>query len=476
MGTVPSAATETSECNPDVFTASAPYDLYESILRFGRLYTFNSRKFLLKYQSSAVYEISDRFLDRHHESLAQLKLLSSLGYICSCRTFPEIKIETLVLNISHACNLACDYCFVDQGTFGERKLYMSTSTARKSVDYLVRTNQNNNRPLSLMFFGGEPLLNFSLIKETVVYCKSKYTQRDFRFAVYTNATIVNDEIALFFKKHDFTVCVSVDGSRESHDKHRFDHVGNGTWDKVVEGIRCLQKYDVRYVIRSTIDKNSVNNPVEETKILKSKFPGAAVIHARNSHSILDNDNPALNSETRKYAFDLDRESDLGRRFWQLIPSILESPSECIATCEFGLKKLAVDPKGEVYLCHVGIPHIRNNEMFHFSAIDNISKNFDLAQTLPKKCSVCWAFNLCGKGCHIKRSFLKEPDPTFCDLNFEFIERAIEYISTQNLHSLYQKYHPDIFKMYEPLVRMIHIRSQDIKPLFLRPCMKCKQRV
>ncbi|MBI4244338.1 MAG: radical SAM protein [Planctomycetes bacterium] len=441
-----------------------------------KLYTINQRSFLVLDQSSAVYEVSERFLNGPDlEINRQIEVLSKMRYLCRCKKVqPQINIESITLNIAHACNLVCDYCSVYQGTYNTSNpnQYMTIDTAKKAVDYL--TNLSSRNVLTIEFFGGEPLLNFSLIKELTRYCLDKYPDRRFRFGINTNGTLINNEMAKLFSDRDFLIVVSLDGHQDMHDAHRKSHNGSGSWDLVTQGINLLKQYKVKYRIRSTTTPDSDYNLQQTYNRLKSAYPTAEGIDVR--YESLYRYTGGADNIQNKFLLDntfiFDKNSESGYRIHSLLSAILTSPSETVLFCEYGLKKLAVDPEGDLYLCPHSIPIKHLKRELYYNKIGNLDAGLDLQNTLPSKCRQCWALNLCGKGCHIRRMMNDEPDQNLCDFTFGVIEKCLTYIAENDLDTIYEKEVPSLLQYAANLHTLVKKTCPDIKPLFLLPCGNC----
>ena len=162
-------------------------------------------------------------------------------------------IKSMCLNVSHLCNLRCEYCFADGGTYNGAAENMSLDVALKAIDMIVSKSANRHN-LEVDFFGGEPLLNFDVVKKTVEYARSieKAHNKNFRFTITTNAMLLNDEIIDFFNKEMYNVVVSIDGRRSVHDCVRKTASGKGSFDTAIKNaLRFKQLRKGQYYIRGT---------------------------------------------------------------------------------------------------------------------------------------------------------------------------------------------------------------------------------
>jgi uncharacterized protein len=165
------------------------------------------------------------------------------------------KIHSITLHVANDCNLRCSYCYGKGGTYGEERCLMDWGTARESVDFLVR-NSDSQQELSIAFFGGEPLMNFPVIKRTVSYCETvaRKLGKKFTYSLTTNGTLFRQNNVDFMRQNKFGILVSLDGTKEIHDRHRIFASGKGSYDVIVKklkrffdpgsvSVRCTLPYD-----------------------------------------------------------------------------------------------------------------------------------------------------------------------------------------------------------------------------------------
>ena len=143
-------------------------------------------------------------------------------------------IKALCLHIAHTCNLNCSYCFASQGKYHGERALMSYEVGKRALDFLIE-NSGSRRNLEVDFFGGEPLMNFDVVKRLVEYARSieKEKGKNFRFTLTTNGVLVDDDVIDFADREMSNVVLSLDGRKEVHDRYRVDYAGNGSWDKIV---------------------------------------------------------------------------------------------------------------------------------------------------------------------------------------------------------------------------------------------------
>ena len=155
-------------------------------------------------------------------------------------------VKALCLHIAHDCNLACKYCFAEEGEYHGRRALMSYEVGKKALDFLI-ANSGNRRNLEVDFFGGEPLMNWQVVKDLVAYGREqeKIHNKHFRFTVTTNGVLLNDEIQGFINKEMDNVVLSLDGRKEINDQMNPFRNGKGSYDLIVRSSRSLQKAEIR---------------------------------------------------------------------------------------------------------------------------------------------------------------------------------------------------------------------------------------
>ncbi len=184
------------------------------------------------------------------ECYAQVESLRDAGKLYSPDTFEPMAgalkektsgvIKALCLHIAHTCNLNCSYCFASQGKYHGERGVMSFEVGKRALDFLVE-NSGSRRNLEVDFFGGEPLLNFEVVKQLVAYAREieKKQGKNFRFTLTTNGMLIDDDVIDFCNRECHNVVLSLDGRREIHDRFRVDYAGNGSFDRIVPKFRRL---------------------------------------------------------------------------------------------------------------------------------------------------------------------------------------------------------------------------------------------
>ena len=163
-------------------------------------------------------------------------------------------VKALCLHIAHTCNLNCSYCFASQGKYHGERAVMSFEVGKRALDFLIE-NSGTRRNLEVDFFGGEPLMNFEVVKKLVEYARSVEGQygKNFRFTLTTNGILIDDDVIDFCNREMSNVVISLDGRREIHDRYRVDYAGNGSWDRIVPKFQKLveARGGKNYYVRGT---------------------------------------------------------------------------------------------------------------------------------------------------------------------------------------------------------------------------------
>lgn len=186
------------------------------------------------------------------ECIADIKTLQDQGKLYSPDTFAEIAgtfkersgdvIKALCLHVAHTCNLNCSYCFASQGKYHGDRALMSFEVGKRALDFLIE-NSGSRANLEVDFFGGEPLMNWDVVKELVKYARSQEgpCHKNFRFTLTTNGMLIDDDVIDFANKEMSNVVLSLDGRKEIHDRLRIDYAGNGSYDRIVPKFQELVK-------------------------------------------------------------------------------------------------------------------------------------------------------------------------------------------------------------------------------------------
>ncbi len=321
-------------------------------------------------------------------------------------------VKALCLHIAHDCNLACKYCFAEEGEYHGRRAIMSYEVGKKALDFLVE-NSGNRINLEVDFFGGEPLMNWQVVKDLVAYGRSleKPYNKKFRFTLTTNGVLLNDEILEFANKEMANIVLSIDGRKEIHDRMRPNRGGRGSYDTIVPKFQKVaeSREQMNYYVRGTFTRNNLDF-AEDVKHLadlgfKQISVEPVVAKPEESYAIREEDVPVLLEEYDRLALELlkRRKEGKGVNFFHFMIDLEGGP--CVAKrlsgCGSGTEYLAVTPWGDFYPCHqfVGQEEFLMGNVNEGITRTDIRDEFKTCNVYAKeKCKNCFAKFYCSGGC------------------------------------------------------------------------------
>ncbi|MCI9052259.1 MAG: thioether cross-link-forming SCIFF peptide maturase [Lachnospiraceae bacterium] len=321
-------------------------------------------------------------------------------------------VKALCLHIAHDCNLACKYCFAEEGEYHGRRALMSFEVGKKALDFLIE-NSGNRRNLEVDFFGGEPLMNWEVVKQLVEYGRSKEKEhnKNFRFTLTTNGVLLNDEIMEFLNKEMSNVVLSLDGRKEVNDMMRPFRNGKGSYDMIVPKFqKFAQKRGQKdYYIRGTFTRNNLDFSKDVIEFADLGFKQMSiepvVASEEESYAIQKEDIPQICEEYDKLAKEYIKRKKEGRgfEFFHFMIDLEQGP--CVAKrlsgCGSGTEYLAVTPWGDLYPCHqfVGEEEFLLGNVEEGITNTNMRDEFKLCNVYAKeKCKDCFARFYCSGGC------------------------------------------------------------------------------
>ncbi len=352
-------------------------------------------------------------------------------------------IKAMCLNMTHDCNLRCEYCFASQGTYNGEKAFLSFETGKKAFDYLVK-NSGNRKNLEVDFFGGEPLMNFDVIKKLVDYGRSleKEYNKHFRFTVTTNGVLLDEEKMDYINENMDNVVLSIDGRKETNDRMRKTINKKGSYDLIVDNYkRFISKRGSKdYFARGTYTSNNLDFSEDVKHMRELGFDKISV-------------EPVVAKDEEKYALKKEHVDILKKEYEKLAEYYIESYKSkdrrfqffhfnieleggpCIYKrsigCGAGTEYVAVTPSGDLYPCHQFV----GNEEFIIGNVEEGITSRALADKFKNvsvndkpACRDCWAKYFCSGGCHANAyNFNKDftvPYDVGCELEKKRIECAI----------------------------------------------------
>ena len=321
-------------------------------------------------------------------------------------------VKALCLHIAHDCNLACQYCFAEEGEYHGRRALMSFEVGKKALDVLI-ANSGNRRNLEVDFFGGEPLMNWEVVKQLVEYGRSKEKEynKNFRFTMTTNGVLLNDEIMEYCNREMSNVVLSLDGRKEVNDKMRPFRGGKGSFDLIVPKFQKFAEMrgDRDYYVRGTFTRHNLDFSKDVMEFADLGFRSMSiepvVAKPEEEYAIREEDLPQIMEEYDHLAEEYIKRKKEGRGFNFFHFNIDLNQGPCVAKrlsgCGSGTEYLAVTPWGDLYPCHQFV----GQEEFLLGNVDTgvtnerIRDEFKLCNVYAKdKCRDCFARFYCSGGC------------------------------------------------------------------------------
>ena len=321
-------------------------------------------------------------------------------------------VKALCLHIAHDCNLACRYCFAEEGEYHGRRALMSYEVGKKALDFLI-ANSGNREHLEVDFFGGEPLMNWDVVKRLVEYGRSQEEKhhKKFRFTLTTNGVLLNDEIMEFCNKEMSNVVLSLDGRKEVNDHMRPFRNGKGSYDLIVPKFQKFAELrgDKDYFVRGTFTNKNLDFGEDVLHYADLGFKKMSmepvVAEPSEDYAIREEDLPQILAEYDRLAAEYVKRHKEGRgfTFFHFMVDLKQGP--CVAKrlsgCGSGTEYLAVTPWGDLYPCHQFV----GKEEFLLGNVDTgvtntaIRDEFKLCNVYAKeKCRDCFARFYCSGGC------------------------------------------------------------------------------
>lgn len=321
-------------------------------------------------------------------------------------------IKALCLHIAHSCNLNCSYCFAAQGKYHGEDALMSFETGKRALDFLVE-NSGTRKNLEVDFFGGEPLLNFNVVKQLVKYARSieKEKNKNFRFTLTTNGMLIDDDVIDFCNAEMDNVVLSLDGRREIHDHFRKDLGGNGSYDKILPKFKKFveKRGDKSYYMRGTFTHNNVDftNDIFHMADLgfKELSMEPVVCPPNEPYALTEEDLPILLRQYEILSKEMIKRKKAGNgfTFYHYMLDLTNGPCiyKRITGCGSGTEYMAVTPQGELYPCHqfVGDENYKLGDIWNGVSNHKKVNEFKLCNAYAKEeCKDCFAKLYCSGGC------------------------------------------------------------------------------
>ena len=321
-------------------------------------------------------------------------------------------IKALCLHVAHTCNLNCSYCFASQGKYQGERAVMSFEVGKQAFDFLI-ANSGTRRNLEVDFFGGEPLMNWDVVKQLVAYARSieKEKGKNFRFTLTTNGLLIDDEVIDFVNKEMSNVVLSLDGRKEIHDIFRKDFAGNGSYDRIIPKFKKLveSRGGKGYYMRGTFTHNNVDFTNDILHMADLGFTELSmepvVCPPDDPCTLTDEDLPKLFEQYEILAKEMIKRKREGRpfTFYHYMIDLKHGPCiyKRISGCGSGTEYMAVTPWGELFPCHqfVGDPKYSLGNIWEGVKNKECQDEFRSCNAYAREeCRDCWAKLYCSGGC------------------------------------------------------------------------------
>ena len=383
------------------------------------------------YKDNSAEEIVKYILDTYKdekitekdvlECIADVKSLEEAGKLYTPDTYEGMAfdfknrntvIKALCLHVAHTCNLNCEYCFASQGKYHGERALMSFEVGKRALDFLIE-NSGTRRNLEVDFFGGEPLMNWDVVKELVSYARvqEKIHNKNFRFTLTTNGILIDDDVIDFCNKEMSNVVLSLDGRKEVHDRLRVDYQGRGSYDIIVPKFQefIKRREGKSYYMRGTFTHNNIdftNDIFHMADLGFTELSMEPVVCSPDDPSALtESDLPVLFEQYEILAKEMIKRKKAGNgfTFYHYMLDLTHGPCiyKRISGCGSGTEYMAVTPTGDLYPCHqfVGDTKYLLGNLWDGVTNKEIQNEFKLCNAYARpECNDCWAKLYCSGGC------------------------------------------------------------------------------
>ncbi len=321
-------------------------------------------------------------------------------------------VKALCLHVAHTCNLNCSYCFASQGKYHGDRAVMSFEVGKQALDFLM-DHSGSRRNLEVDFFGGEPLMNWQVVKDLVAYARSVEAERgkNFRFTLTTNGMLIDDDVIDFANREMHNVVLSLDGRKEVHDRFRVDYAGKGSWERIVPKFQKLvqNRGGKGYYMRGTFTHHNPDFLEDIKAMLDLGFTELSmepVVCAPDDPSALTTEDMEIVKEQYEKLAQLMLERRREGRpftFYHYMLDLTGGPCvyKRISGCGSGTEYMAVTPWGDLYPCHqfVGEEKFKLGDVWHGVTAPETQEQFAACNVYARPgCRDCWAKLYCSGGC------------------------------------------------------------------------------
>ncbi len=357
-------------------------------------------------------------------------------------------VKALCLHVSHDCNLRCGYCFAGTGNFCGERCIMSEETGKKAIDFVIKRS-GKRRNIEIDFFGGEPLMNFEVVKKLTAYAREqeKIHNKNFRLTLTTNGVLLDEDKLDFINEHMSNLVLSIDGRKSVNDHMRKTVSGEGSYDVIMPRLKraAQSRNQDNYYVRGTFTRHNLDFCADVLHLANEGFKQISVEPvvggADCGYAIREEDLPLVYDQYEQLAEEILQRNQDGRRFnfFHFMidltqgPCVIKRMSGCGAGCEY----VAVTPEGDIYPCHqfVGNDGFLLGNVYADDYSAEKTQMFADANVYTKpKCAECWAKFYCSGGCHANAyqfgGDIKAPYEIGCAMERKRVECAL-YIKAKN---------------------------------------------
>jgi len=372
-----------------------------------------TREITAKYPDITPTDVTECLSDIE-ELKAAGKLFAPPEYVPDLTKFKgrDNVVKALCLHVAHTCNLNCQYCFASQGKYHGERALMSFEVGKQALDFLVE-NSGTRHNLEVDFFGGEPLMNWDVVKQLVAYARSieAGAGKHFRFTLTTNGMLLDEEVMDFANREMHNVVLSLDGRKEVHDALRKDYAGNGSYDRIVPKFQefVRRRGDKSYYIRGTFthaNTDFLSDILHMADLGFTELSMEPVVCAPGEpYALTEDDLPVLKEQYEQLAFEMYQREKEGRpfTFYHYMLDLAHGPCiyKRLSGCGSGSEYLAVTPWGDLYPCHqfVGDEKYLMGNVWDGVTNTTLREEFKSCNVYSRpECRDCWARLYCAGGC------------------------------------------------------------------------------
>lgn len=390
-----------------------------------------------KYPSEEIITCYDEIVELYNDKI----LFSEDDYEKYAKYSVASPVKAMCLNIAHDCQLRCKYCFASTGDFGKGRKLMSLETGKHAIDFLLE-NSGDRPNLELDFFGGEPLMNFKVVKQIVEYARSREKEynKKFRFTITTNGLLLDDEKINFINKEMSNVVLSIDGRKEINDYFRVLPNGQGCYDMIMPKYKKLVegRGDKEYYVRGTFTNRNKDFSNDVFALYEAGFDQISVepvVGDSDEYALTMNDLPEIFKEYERLADRIIENEKNGKKFnfFHFMIDLDQGPCAIkrLRGCGCGNDYVAITPDGDIFPCHqfVGIDEYKMGNIDEGTFNQKMKADFAQAHVYSKpECRECWAKFYCSGGCNANNyqymGDIRKAHKISCELEKKRLECAI----------------------------------------------------